>query len=51
MRYAELEPTIRAAIEHYAEDVRSGAYPTADHSFALPKSVSEALDRDGAPVE
>lgn len=32
-RYAELGNAVRTAAEQYAADVRSGAYPDADHSF------------------
>lgn len=32
-RYAELADTVRKAVESYAADVRSGEYPSADHSF------------------
>jgi 3-methyl-2-oxobutanoate hydroxymethyltransferase len=32
-RYAELGDAVRDAIRAFAEDVRSGAYPDADHSF------------------
>lgn len=33
-RYANLETTIRDALERYAADVRSGAYPTESESYA-----------------
>ena len=46
-RYAELETTIREAVGQFAADVRSGAYPTADHGFSLPDDVADALDRAG----
>ena len=32
-RYASLAEDVRAAVGRYAEDVRGGAYPDADHSF------------------
>ncbi len=32
-RYADLDATIRAAVSAYAEDVRAGRYPGAEHSF------------------
>ena len=32
-RYADLDGTIRAAVSAYAEDVRAGRYPGAEHSF------------------
>jgi 3-methyl-2-oxobutanoate hydroxymethyltransferase len=45
-RYAELEPVIRDAVARYAGEVRSGAYPTSEHSFTLPDEVAEALDAE-----
>ncbi len=32
-RYAELAPVVTDAVRHYADDVRNGHYPTADHSY------------------
>ena len=32
-RYAEMADDVRNALGHWASDVRSGAYPDADHSF------------------
>ncbi|MBN1336220.1 MAG: 3-methyl-2-oxobutanoate hydroxymethyltransferase [Deltaproteobacteria bacterium] len=32
-RYAEMEPAIVGAVRSYASEVRSGAFPTAEHSF------------------
>ena len=32
-RYAELTPIISEAVKNYVEDVRTGAFPTAEHSF------------------
>jgi 3-methyl-2-oxobutanoate hydroxymethyltransferase len=32
-RYAEMAEDVRNALGHWASDVRSGAYPDADHSF------------------
>jgi 3-methyl-2-oxobutanoate hydroxymethyltransferase len=32
-RYAEMAPEVRSAIGSWARDVRSGAYPDAEHSF------------------
>ena len=32
-RYAEMAPEVRAALGSWAQDVRSGAYPDAEHSF------------------
>jgi 3-methyl-2-oxobutanoate hydroxymethyltransferase len=32
-RYAELAGDVRSAVKHFADDVRAGRYPDADHSF------------------
>ena len=32
-RYAELEGQIRDALVHYVDEVRTGKFPTAEHSF------------------
>ncbi len=32
-RYAEMQPEMVKAVQSYVEEVRSGAFPTADHSF------------------
>jgi len=36
-RYADLRPAIRAAVESYAADVRSRAFPAPEHCFGLPR--------------
>jgi 3-methyl-2-oxobutanoate hydroxymethyltransferase len=35
-RYAELAPEIQGAIERYAADVRSGAFPGDEHTYSIP---------------
>lgn len=40
--YAELADVITDAFRRYAEDVRAGAFPTAEQSFGLPRDVDEA---------
>jgi 3-methyl-2-oxobutanoate hydroxymethyltransferase len=35
-RYAELAPEIQGAIERYAADVRSGAFPGEEHTYSIP---------------
>jgi 3-methyl-2-oxobutanoate hydroxymethyltransferase len=35
-RYANLAETMRQAFAAYREDVRAGAFPTAEHSFTIP---------------
>lgn len=32
-RYAELTPIISEAVKNYVDEVRAGAFPTAEHSF------------------
>lgn len=39
-RYAELESTIREAVNRYAIDVKSGHFPSTDESFHLQKAKS-----------
>jgi 3-methyl-2-oxobutanoate hydroxymethyltransferase len=34
-QYAELAPTIRDAVAHYAADVRAGAFPEEKHTYAI----------------
>ncbi|HUJ41589.1 MAG TPA: 3-methyl-2-oxobutanoate hydroxymethyltransferase [Candidatus Acidoferrales bacterium] len=41
-KYAELAETIRGAVEHYAEDVRTGAFPADAESYHLPAGTREA---------
>jgi 3-methyl-2-oxobutanoate hydroxymethyltransferase len=40
-QYAQLGPEIQRALEQYASDVRSGAFPEAQHTYAIP---AEELD-------
>ena len=47
--YANLGETLRAAVETYAREVESGAFPAPEHSFKLPNDVARAL-RGKAPV-
>jgi 3-methyl-2-oxobutanoate hydroxymethyltransferase len=35
-RYAEIGAAIRAALERYAADVRTGAFPGPEHTYAMP---------------
>jgi hypothetical protein len=55
-RYANLAEEIRSALTTYAAEVRSGAYPAPEHTYAMPEdelelfseaysSKSERLDR------
>jgi 3-methyl-2-oxobutanoate hydroxymethyltransferase len=36
-RYAELVPVIQTALERYAADVRSGAFPADEHTYSIPE--------------
>ena len=36
-RYAEIGTEIRAAVERYSADVRSGAFPAEEHTYAMPE--------------
>jgi 3-methyl-2-oxobutanoate hydroxymethyltransferase len=42
-RYAELAPEIRGALERFAADVRSGAFPADEHTYAMPDEELEAF--------
>ena len=42
-RYAEIGPQMQAAIEGYISEVKSGAFPAAEHTFALSDAVIEKL--------
>ena len=35
-RYANLAPEITAALKHYVDDVRSGAFPEEQHTYKMP---------------
>ena len=42
-RYADLATEIRAALERFAGDVRSGAFPTEEHTYAMPEEELAAF--------
>jgi 3-methyl-2-oxobutanoate hydroxymethyltransferase len=44
-RYADLSTVIREAMEAYAADVRSGAYPEDRHTYKIPAEELAAFDR------
>jgi 3-methyl-2-oxobutanoate hydroxymethyltransferase len=46
-RYAALADEIRAALEKYAEDVRSGRFPEEQHGYAMPDEELEAFRTGG----
>ena len=41
--YANLHEVMTEAVSHYADDVRSGVYPSDDESYALPAEAAEEL--------
>jgi 3-methyl-2-oxobutanoate hydroxymethyltransferase len=49
-RYAALAEEIRAALEAYAEDVRSGRFPEEQHGYSMPEEELEAFE-NGALLE
>jgi 3-methyl-2-oxobutanoate hydroxymethyltransferase len=46
-RYANLAEEIRRALSTYAEEVRSGAYPAAEHTYAMPEDELELFSAEG----
>jgi 3-methyl-2-oxobutanoate hydroxymethyltransferase len=44
-RYAELAPVVQAALERFAADVRSGAFPGDEHTYSIPDDELEAFLR------
>ncbi len=50
-QYANLRETMTDAISRFAEDVRSGAYPSAAESYSLPTETAEEMHIDSAPVD
>src|SRR6266496_4156825 len=44
-RYASLSREIRDALESYAADVRSGAFPEEQHAYEMPREELEAFER------
>jgi 3-methyl-2-oxobutanoate hydroxymethyltransferase len=42
-RYADLHGEIKRALERYVEDVRSGAFPEEQHTYAMPEEELEAF--------
>jgi 3-methyl-2-oxobutanoate hydroxymethyltransferase len=45
-RYADLGAEIRGALERFAADVRSGAFPAEEHTYAMPEAELEAFLSD-----
>ena len=42
-QYADLNTVAIQAVEQFAEDVRNGAFPTQNESYAFPKEVGDAI--------
>jgi 3-methyl-2-oxobutanoate hydroxymethyltransferase len=42
-RYADLAPKIQGALERFAADVRSGAFPGEEHTYSIPEDELEAF--------
>ena len=47
-RYANLAGEIREALERYAEDVRTGAFPEQQHTYAMPDDELALFNQEGA---
>jgi 3-methyl-2-oxobutanoate hydroxymethyltransferase len=47
-RYADLATEIRAALERFAGDVRSGSFPTEQHTYAMPEKELAAFRATGS---
>merc|ERR1719242_1353007 len=45
-RYADLAPSIVAAIEGYIDEVKSGSFPSAKHSYFLPQKTHDEMKGD-----
>jgi 3-methyl-2-oxobutanoate hydroxymethyltransferase len=43
-RYADLAAETRSALEHYAADVRSGAFPGDEHTYSIPEDELAAFE-------
>ena len=43
-RYANLADEIRGALQRYAEDVRSGAFPQSEHTYSIPEDELELFE-------
>jgi 3-methyl-2-oxobutanoate hydroxymethyltransferase len=51
-RYAEVAETIQGALEQFAADVRSGAFPGEEHTYAIPEEeLAEFLSETRARSE
>jgi 3-methyl-2-oxobutanoate hydroxymethyltransferase len=48
-RYAELGDAIVEALEHFAEEVRSGSFPEQQHTYAMPEEEQSAFETTPKP--
>jgi 3-methyl-2-oxobutanoate hydroxymethyltransferase len=48
-RYAELGEAVVEALERYAEEVRSGSFPEAKHTYAMPEEEQAAFESAPKP--
>ena len=48
-RYADLGTTITEALERYAAEVRSGAFPEPQHTYAMPEEERAAFEAAATP--
>ena len=49
-QYAQLGPEIQSALERYAEDVRTGAFPEQQHTYSIPEEELESFFSDETPL-
>lgn len=45
-QYAKIRPTIIEAIKAYGDDVKTGAFPAAEHSFSMPEETVAVLKKN-----
>ena len=45
-RYAEVGDTIKHALERFAADVRSGAFPEDEHTYSIPDDELARFEAD-----
>jgi 3-methyl-2-oxobutanoate hydroxymethyltransferase len=50
-RYAEIAPQIRAALERFVSDVRSGAFPGEEHTYSIPQEELARFEAEVASVK
>ena len=48
--YADLKTTVVTALRAYANDVRTGAFPGAEHTYRMPDEERDAFESDEAPA-